>query len=131
MDTSEIQKRLDAMAAAMVAKGLRAPEATVDLISDVEPKVWLRWAKGAGPEWDKHLHLVVGETLAAGLDAGDECIRLMPSASETKRAVFMEALGNVIDLGRKNGIEVAFVNPLVETMKRLSENAITHRIAAE
>ena len=35
-----------------------------------------------------------------------------------------------IDMGRANGIDVAFVNPLTETMKKLSENALTYQKAA-
>jgi hypothetical protein len=38
---------------------------------------------------------------------------------------FMTALSDVIELGRQNGIEVDFVNPLVDTMRRLSENILT------
>jgi len=54
----------------------------------------------------------------------------LPTAEETKFREFMGALGNVIDLGRKNGIEVDFINPLTETMKRLSENALTDQRVA-
>lgn len=35
-------------------------------------------------------------------------------------------LGRLIDKGREIGIETDFLNPLAETMKRLSENALTH-----
>lgn len=53
----------------------------------------------------------------------------MNDKSQRTLRAFMEKLGDVIDLGKSEGIEVSFVNPLVETMKRLSENIITHQAA--
>jgi hypothetical protein len=32
-------------------------------------------------------------------------------------------------MGRADGIELGFLNPLLETMKRLSENILTHKQA--
>ncbi|WP_391564592.1 hypothetical protein [Sinorhizobium meliloti] len=43
---------------------------------------------------------------------------------------FMGALANVIDLGKDNGIEVEFLNPLQATMKKLSDNILTDQRAA-
>jgi hypothetical protein len=51
---------------------------------------------------------------------------LLP-AEERDRAEFTRLLANAIDKGRSIGIEVDFLNPLTETMKRLSENAITYQ----
>jgi hypothetical protein len=39
----------------------------------------------------------------------------------------MGKLGTLIDFARDDGIKVDYLNPLVETMKRLSENVITHQ----
>ena len=82
----------------------------------------------------KGSYRVVGEyfrkgTLAEQFDAADAFVAAMPTAEETKLQDFMSALGNVIDLGRTNGIDVAYVNPLTETMKKLSENILTHHAA--
>lgn len=39
----------------------------------------------------------------------------------------MGQLGKLIDAGKTDGIAVDFMNPLLDTMKRLSENVITYR----
>lgn len=133
MDAADIQKRIDDMVPRMVAKGLRAPEAELVLSSQAEPSLWLKWVKRESKnDWDKEYQAVRASSIPAILDDADKEIAAMPNAKEMKLRDFVSALGNVIDLGRENGIEVSYVNPLIETMKRLSENAITHqKIAAE
>lgn len=131
MDTIAVQARLDALSGAMLAKGRVKPYASVWLESLVEPKLSLHWDDMSKP---KGSYRVVGEyfrkgTLAEQFDAADAFVAAMPTAEETKLQDFMSALGNVIDLGRTNGIDVAYVNPLTETMKKLSENILTHHAA--
>jgi hypothetical protein len=132
MDTTAIQKRIDKMPAAMSAKGLYLPEAEFVLNANGNCRVALRWYKSAedkeyyrsSAEWFR------GGSIADQLDAADQFIAGLPSKQETQFREFMGALGNVIDLGKSNGIEVEFLNPLTETMKRLSENALTDQRAA-
>lgn len=50
----------------------------------------------------------------------------LKSVEEQDRDDFRAKLARLIDEGREIGIETDFVNPLEETMKRLSENAIEH-----
>ena len=124
----EIQERLDALAASMLAKGLVQPKAAVWFESLVEPKVTLHWEDMRRP---KGIYQTINEYFRKGsltekFDAAAAFVAALPSAEETKLQDFMSALGNVIDMGRANGIDVAYVNPLSETMKKLSENIITH-----
>jgi len=53
----------------------------------------------------------------------------LPDPAEEARKSFIARLGRLIDEGRDLGFEPGFLNPLAETMKRLSENAITHQAA--
>lgn len=129
MDVMEIQKRLDVQAKAMVAKGLREPAAQFQIESNTEAKGWLTW-KDKAALYDKAYEWFREGTAEKILAAMDAHIAAMPTANETKFREFMAALGGVIDLGKDNGIEVEFLNPLVATMKRLSENAITYKAAA-
>lgn len=126
MDTKEIQARLDAMPAKMSAKGKATPSATFSLEGNSQPKVYIRWnPKPSDPfapniyEWFK------GETIGQQLDAADAFIEAMPSRDEELKTQFMRGLADLVELGKSSGIEVAFVNPLTELMKTLSENAIT------
>jgi hypothetical protein len=54
------------------------------------------------------------------LDSADVYCR-DADARRNRRNEFMAQLAKVIDLGRENGIDIAYLNPLYATMKRLSE----------
>lgn len=133
MDIQIIQARLDRMAVAMSEKGIRTPEATLRIESgDASPRLYL---SKADPKYSSGSITTVFEyfrdgTLAEKLDAADAVIAALPSPEEARRNEFMAALGKVIDLGRANGIELEYLNPLSATMKRLSENALTDQRAA-
>lgn len=131
MDMSEIQARLSAMVKASLAKGKREPEATVFVNSDASPSVMLKWARTAadperGYDAKNVTHYLSGD-IAEILNNADDLIASLPSPEEAKMAEFTAHLAKTIELGHANGIDVEFVNPLTEAMKRLSENAITHQ----
>ena len=126
MDYTVIQEHVNRLSDAMIAKGLRQPSARFELRSHSEPCVLLSWTpyKKLSYKSDKYEWFrkgTVGEMLAAAA----AFIEAQPDAEEVKFNEFMGALGGVIDLGKENGIEVEFLNPLVATMKQLSENALT------
>lgn len=127
MNTTEIQKRLDVMPAAMSAKGLRMPEAKFSLESNATFRVWLAHCKTRDSLYADKYNAIKGGTILEALDAADAYITALPSPDERRHAEFMGALASVIDLGRENGIDVAYINPLTEAMKRLSENALTYQ----
>jgi len=54
-------------------------------------------------------------------------IAKIPSVVETKHNEFINAVGKLIDQGRDIGIDVDFLNPLTEMMKKLSSNVITNQ----
>lgn len=126
MNTEDMQARVDAMAAAMVAKGLRAPEAQYWIRSNVQSAVMLSFGKltGATHDYERDYHHFPDDD-GSGLAKADAFIAGLPDAAERRRADFMEQLTKTIEMGRQNGIDADFVNPLVEAMKRLSENIIT------
>ncbi|MCA0846086.1 hypothetical protein [Salipiger thiooxidans] len=67
----------------------------------------------------------LAESPEAAIDAFFAKIAALPSIEEANLREFQRSLGHLIDKGRYLGIDVAFVNPLAETAKRLSENALT------
>ncbi|RVN04076.1 hypothetical protein [Sinorhizobium meliloti] len=130
MNPTEIQKRIDTMPAAMSAKGKRLPGAEYRIAANEASSIMLRFAK-PGSNWADEYHYVKGKTPSELLANADAWIAALPTAEEARMKEFMTALSDVIELGRKSGVEVEFVNPLVETMKRLSSNIITdQRVAA-
>ena len=129
MDHTEIQKRLDVMPAAMSAKGKRLPEVTFRIEANAAPSMWMRYAK-AHSSWADAVDIVKGNTPDDLLANADAWIAALPTAEASRMKEFMTALSDVIELGRKSGVEVEFVNPLVETMKQLSKNILTDQRAA-
>lgn len=132
MDTNDIQKRIDAASRAAISKGMITPSVEFRIVSEADAGARIFWAKDETSFYQDESKGINGEDMPAVLDAIDAWIASRPSPQEAKLRAFMDRLDEVIDLGRKSGIEVAFVNPLVETMKRLSENALTfQKTAAE
>lgn len=126
MEIHVMQEQINRLSGAMLAKGLRSPSASFDMSSHEEPSIVLRWEKPKKRTYELgDYHYIRGGTHGEMLAKADAFIATMPTAKEAKFNEFMGALGGVIDLGKENGIEVEFLNPLVATMKQLSENALT------
>ncbi len=88
----------------------------------------LRWKKyGAASDWDRDCHVLSGDDFAECLGKAQALIAALPSAEQARLQQFMNKLGDLIDIGRDEGIAVDFLNPLLDTMKRLSENVITYK----
>lgn len=125
MDSAAIQEKMDDLSRAMLAKGLRNPSPQVHIEAHIAPLVLLRWGEYGQPDY--RFELIRDPDIGQAISDAFTLIENLPSAEEAKRQQFMTSLAKVIDLGRENGIEVDFINPLTETMKRLSENAITYQ----
>ena len=131
MDYTVIQEHVDRLSRAMLAKGLKKPSAEFEIRAVTQPRVVLRWTPYKAQTWHgDHYEFFDEGTIGEMLAAAGAFIEQLPDAKENKFREFMSALGGVIDLGRENDIEVEFLNPLVATMKQLSENALTDQRAA-
>lgn len=132
MDTKIAQKRVNDLAAAMVAKGMREPSADLWLTANAESAVCLKWKAGIGRDrvFGSEKYEFLKGTVAEVLDKAELFIAEQPDAEQAKLNDFMTALGAVIDIGRQHGIEADYLNPLVASMKKLSENVITDQRAA-
>lgn len=124
MHTAEIQGRVDAIATRMTAAGLRRVEATAEIIAHRQVRVVLSYTPASAGLSDYQFFRA--DTMTEALDAADAWVAALPSPEELKRQEFLNSLAATIEIGRQNGIDVAFVNPLIEQMKALSENAIEH-----
>lgn len=126
MNLQDIQKRVDALSAAMLTKGLREPRAEFRLESNAESNVMLWWHSKGSLYHDKHEFFRGGPSEA--LAAADAHVAALPTPEQARLAAFMESLSETIELGKKADVDVVeFVNPLVLLMQQLSKNALTHR----
>lgn len=129
MDTKIAQKRVDDLAAAMLAKGMRQPRSQLMLKSNEQTGVYMEWADDRR-QFGTAYEYLKGDSIEDAFDKASAFIAARPTAEQARLDEFMGALGKVIDLGRQNGIEADYLNPLVASMKKLSENIITDQRAA-
>ncbi len=122
METDNIQERIDAIALAMLSKALPQPRAEFMFHANRRPTVCLAWDSNKPVSGYKFFHGPIETVLAEA----EEYVASLPSPEEARMTVFMSALAEAVELGKKNDIDVEFVNPLVALMKRLSKNALQH-----
>lgn len=123
MDAKKIQDAVNALLAEMVARGLRSPQCVAMITAQAAPHIYLHWDED-GCTYGR-TELGRGETVAEALENAKEILEAIPPKADRDKAEFARLLANAIDKGRSIGVEVEFLNPLTETMKRLSENALT------
>ena len=121
----QVQDRLDALAKAMLAKGLISPDADFRLRSDGEPSILLTHRKADGLYFhDRHfLHF-------KSLDKADAAVTAIPDKASRNLTEFLSLVAKAADYGNEVGIDAELVNPLVVAMKQVSENALTYQGAA-
>jgi hypothetical protein len=127
MNIKQIQKRVDALSAAMLGKALREPSAEFVIESDAGVRVTLAWQTGRD-RYAKSYEFFRGSPEEA-LEQADDHVAGLPSPEEARMRAFMLSLGETIELGKKVDTEVDFINPLVVLMEKLSKNALTGPVA--
>ena len=134
MQTSDIQKRIDGIATAMLG---RTKPRTIHFTLDAHgsPHVYI----SHNPKMTDSYHDEVSaffklgdrgsDTIDAILSKAEAYVAALPTREEADLALFRDKLADTIEHGKRVGIDVEDVNPLIEAMKRLSENALTHQPA--
>ncbi|WP_439398550.1 hypothetical protein ACRQ5Q_14675 [Bradyrhizobium sp. PMVTL-01] len=123
----DIYTALNPLPAMLSTKGKIEPIATFTLETNAGISVSLSWRKPhSGNNWEREYQSAYGQTFEETLAKTINYITKLPSAEDAKLQDFMKRLGKVIDVGKDYGVSVDFLNPLLESMKRLSENAITY-----
>ena len=130
MNEAQIAERLcrihERLAVKIGGQPWNGPRASITSDGSVHITLNNTWSKGT-----EAIASVGGDTFAETLDAADAFIDTMPTPEERALQDFMKAVATAIEKGRDAGVDLAYLNPLSETMKRLSENAITHQDATQ
>lgn len=124
MTYEEIQKRVNDLSAAMLAKEMSQPRAQLMIKANEELTVYMEWADKSttyGTSYD----CVRAANPAEAFSKAEAFIAARPSAEQARMNEFLGVLGKAIDLGNQYGIDADYMNPLVASMKKLSENIIT------
>lgn len=127
----EIYATINPFPAMLSEKGKKMPEATVMLHANASISIMLKWKKPYTiHDWECEYEHFSGATFEQSAEKALAFIRDLPTAEQAKLNDFMGKLGRLIDDGQDEGIEIDYLNPLLDTMKRLSENVITYRPAS-
>lgn len=129
VDSKIIQKRVDELCAAMLAKGMVTPKAELHIESNTQPGVYMRWTDKS-EQFERATKWICADTVSEAFDEATKFISARPSAEQVRLNEFMRVLGKAIDIGNQYGIDAEYLNPLAASMKKLSENAITDQRAA-
>ncbi len=124
----DIYAALNPMPAMLAAKGKACPEVKFQVEANAGASINMSWRKAySHNDWDRDYKCFLAEDFAEAIEKAALFINELPSADQAKLHHFMGQLGKLIDAGKSDGIKVDYLNPLLETMKRLSENVITHQ----
>lgn len=128
MTIDEIYTALNPLPAMLCAKGKVSPKVEFRIEANAGFNIAMNWRKPyARHDWEHEYECFLGDDFAKVHAKAVDFINALPSAEQAKLHHFMGKLGHLIDAANADGIEVAYLNPLVESMKRLSENVITHK----
>ena len=127
----DIYAAINPLPAMLADKGKALPEVIVMVNANAHLSIYMNWRKPySGNDWETEGEAFVGDTFKDAHAKAVAFINNLPSADDAKLHHFMGQLGKLIDSGKDEGIAVDYLNPLLDTMKRLSENVITYQPAA-
>jgi hypothetical protein len=131
MTIDEIYAAINPLPAMLSAKGKVKPDAQVIIAANASISILMSWDKRyASYSYERDYKTFLGDNFQQALAKTLDFIKELPSAEQAKLHDFMGKLGKLIDAGKDEGIEVAYLNPLIESMKKLSENVITYKPAS-
>ena len=124
----EIYAAINPLPATLSQKGKVKPVVDFRVEANASLSISFKWQKfGSVTDWDNEYEWFSGSTFDEVLEKAVKFIDELPSAEQARLEAFMGKLGRLIDAGKTEGIAVDFLNPLLDTMKRLSENVITYQ----
>jgi hypothetical protein len=125
---NDIYAAINPLPATLSAKGKIKPEVSLVMEANAGIAINMSWDKRhATYAYERDYKTCLGDSFQQALDKAVEFIKELPSAEQAKLHEFMGKLGKLIDAGKSDGIDIDYLNPLLDSMKRLSENVITHQ----
>ena len=124
----DIYAAINPLPALLSAKGKVKPEVCFYMEANARLSISMNWVKPYSPnEWDREYKNFSEVDFEASVASAVAFINELPSPEQAKLHNFMSKLGSIIDAAKDDGIALDYLNPLLDTMKRLSENVITYK----
>jgi hypothetical protein len=119
----EINNRLSALVVAMLEKGLYQPKATLLIKADEGYTVALGAGHGYGNA-DHWYDYTYGQDPMFAIDTAFALIAAMPDPETAKLTAHMRRVADCIDKGREDGIDDAYIAPLVVVKAVMTDNLL-------
>lgn len=131
MNVSEITTQLYAISRALVEKTGEQPWISPKvLIADGMCFIDLMRAFGRGERNDYMVGSAKGDTPDDAIADAFAIIAAMPDIADAKLHDHMKRVADCIDKGRDDGIDDAYITPLVAVKTAMTENLLTKQVAA-
>lgn len=126
MTVDQIQQRLAGLISAMMAKGLRIPNAEFNIRANANFRVWMTAGKYGEPEY--FAKYPSGETVDGAFAEAQALIDALPDPEAAAVQRHMDRVATCIDKGREDGIDDAYITPLVAVKTAMTENLLTKQV---
>lgn len=123
MTITEINARLSALVVAMLGKGLHQPRVTFWINADAGYQVALHAGHGYGSD-DHWYDYPAADEPTAAIDKAFAIIAAFPEPVTAKLNAHMRRVADCIDKGREDGIDDAYIAPLVVVKQAMTENLL-------
>ena len=124
MNASDILREITRLEKLLANKGFTAPKIEISVgFSTRELTANISHKAGSEVQY-KFIHLEADDNFDGLIQDTEDYINGLKSVAEIQRDAFVASVGRLIDQGRDIGIEVDFLNPLVDMMGKLSHNIL-------
>lgn len=124
MNASDILREITRLEKLLTNKGFTAPKIEISVgFSTRELTSNIAYKAGGSSEY-QFIHVEALDGFESVIADTEDYINGLKSVAEIQRDAFVASVGRLIDQGRDIGIEVDFLNPLVDMMGKLSHNIL-------
>ena len=124
MNASDILHEITRLEKLLTNKGFNAAKIEISVgFSTRELTANISYKAGSEVQY-KFIHLEADDGFEGLIADTEDYINSLKSVAEIQKDAFVASVGRLIDQGRDIGIEVDFLNPLVEMMGRMSHNIL-------
>jgi hypothetical protein len=125
MNASDILREINRLEKLLTNKGFAAPKIEISVgFSTRELTANVAYRAGSDVKY-QFIHIEADDGFEALIADTEDYINGLKSVAEIQKDTFIASVGRLIDQGREIGVEVEFLNPLVEMMGKLSSNILT------
>jgi len=124
MNAIDILREITRLEKLLTSKGFAAPHIEISVgFSTRELTANISYKAGGSSEY-QFIHIEALDGFESLIRDTEDYINGLKSVAEIQKDAFIASVGRLIDQGREIGVEVEFLNPLVDMMTKLSSNIL-------